>query len=191
VACIKLRAAALPSRRCFNLRKLSNQRQRATDTLAVVPGPVLDLVTLQVKVQLARERGANVVLTNGVFDLLHVGHLRALRQARAEGDLLVVGVNADASVNKPGRPLVPEAERAELVAALDPVDFVVIFSSPTADKLLEALRPDVYVKGSDYSEQTLPEAATARAVGAKLVFIPLVPNRSTSRLAKRLLSCER
>jgi D-glycero-beta-D-manno-heptose 1-phosphate adenylyltransferase len=138
-----------------------------------------------------RASGARVVLTNGVFDLLHVGHLRYLHQARSEGDVLVVGVNSDSSVSKPGRPLVPEAERAELVAALDPVDFAVIFGSRTADDLLVAIRPDVYVKGGDYSAQTLPEAATARALGARLVFVPLVPEHSTSRLAARLLSAER
>jgi rfaE bifunctional protein nucleotidyltransferase chain/domain len=114
-----------------------------------------------------------------------------LRQAREEGDLLVVGVNADASISKPGRPLVPESERAELVAALDPVDFAVIFASPTADDLLLAVRPDVYVKGADYSERTLPEAATAREIGARLVFVPLVPNRSTSGLAEKVLNPER
>jgi rfaE bifunctional protein nucleotidyltransferase chain/domain len=153
--------------------------------------PVVDLVTLQAELARARDRGARVVLSNGIFDLLHVGHLRYLRQARGEGDLLVVGVNSDASVNKPGRPLVPEAERAELVAALDPVDFAVVFASPTADDLLLALRPDVYVKGADYSEATLPEAATARDIGARLVFVPLVANHSTSRLAEKLLSAER
>jgi rfaE bifunctional protein nucleotidyltransferase chain/domain len=129
-----------------------------------------------------------VVLTNGIFDILHIGHLRYLRQARSEGDLLVVGVNADASVQalKPGRPLVPERERAELVAALSPVDYAVIFDQPTADGLLRAIRPDTYVKGGDYTEATLPEAATAREVGARLVFVPLVPNRSSSALVRAL-----
>jgi D-beta-D-heptose 7-phosphate kinase/D-beta-D-heptose 1-phosphate adenosyltransferase len=127
-----------------------------------------------------------LVLTNGIFDLLHVGHLRYLRQARALGDFLIVGVNADTAVHKPGRPLVPAGERAELVAALDPVDAVVIFDAPTADDLLRALRPSVYVKGADYSEATLPEAGTAREVGAELVFLPLVPDRSTTRLAEAL-----
>jgi D-glycero-beta-D-manno-heptose 1-phosphate adenylyltransferase len=125
------------------------------------------------------------VLTNGVFDLLHVGHLRFLRAARLLGDLLVVGVNADAAVRKPGRPLVPEAERAELVAALEPVDYVVIFGEPTADSLLRSVRPDVYAKGADYSSTTLPEAATAREVGARVEFIPLVPGRSTSGIIAR------
>src|ERR1700737_1896229 len=97
-------------------------------------GLVVDLPALIAELVAARSVGARVVLTNGVFDLLHVGHLRYLRQARSEGDLLVVGVNADASVRalKPDRPLVPESERAELVAALSPVDYAVIFAEPTA-----------------------------------------------------------
>jgi rfaE bifunctional protein nucleotidyltransferase chain/domain len=136
----------------------------------------------------ARAAGARIVLTNGVFDVLHVGHLRYLRQARAEGDLLIVGVNADRVVRKAGRPLVPDVERAELVAALEPVDFVTIFDEQTADGLLRHLRPDVYVKGADYTEVTLPEAATAKGVGARLVFVPLVAERSSTRLVKALRS---
>ncbi len=151
-------------------------------------GIVLDLVTLRAEILRSREQGARVVLTNGVFDLLHVGHLRYLREARRAGDLLVVGVNADSAVNKPGRPLVAEAERAELVAALEPVDYVVIFGEPTADELLRAIRPDVYIKGADYSESTLPEAATAREIGAQLKFVELIPNRSSSELARAVRS---
>lgn len=149
-----------------------------------MPGPVLDLVTLQSELQRARDAGARIVLTNGVFDLLHVGHLRYLRRARSLGDRLVVGVNADSAVAKPGRPLVPDVERAELVASLEPVDYVVIFVESTADALLRELRPDVYVKGADYSEASLPEAATVRQLGARLEFVPLVPDHSTSRLAR-------
>jgi len=153
-----------------------------------VAGRVVELPALVAEVGAARAAGQRVVLTNGVFDLLHVGHLRYLHQARAEGDLLVVGVNADASVRalKPGRPLVPEDERAELVAALGPVNYAVIFAEPTADDLLRAIRPDVYIKGGDYTEANLPEAATAREVGARLVIVPLVPNRSSSALANAL-----
>jgi rfaE bifunctional protein nucleotidyltransferase chain/domain len=153
-----------------------------------MPGNVVDLPALLAEVAAARAAGKRIVLTNGVFDILHVGHLRYLRQARTEGDLLVVGVNADAGVRalKPGRPLVPEHERAELVAALSPVDYAVIFAEPTADDLLRAVRPDVYVKGGDYSEATLPEAATAREVGARLAIVPLVPNRSSTALAHAL-----
>ena len=153
-------------------------------------GVVLDLVTLRDEVERARQRGARIVLTNGVFDLLHVGHLRYLRQARRAGDVLVVGVNADAAVQKPGRPLVPEDERAELVAALEPVDYVVIFGESTADGLLRAVHPEVYVKGADYSESTLPEAATAREIGAQLLFVELVQNRSTSALARAVRSSD-
>jgi rfaE bifunctional protein nucleotidyltransferase chain/domain len=153
-----------------------------------VPGPVLDLATLGVALDTLRQRDRRIVLTNGYFDLLHVGHLRYLRLARNEGEVLVVGVNADGAVRKPGRPIVPDAERAELVAALEPVDYVVIFPDVTADALLRAVRPDVYVKGADYTPQTLPEAATASEIGARLVFVPLVPNHSTSILAEKLQS---
>jgi rfaE bifunctional protein nucleotidyltransferase chain/domain len=161
-------------------------RQRAfAASIVAVPGNVLSREALQAALEPLRA-AKRVVLTNGVFDLLHVGHLRYLREARRHGDVLIVGVNADGAVGKPGRPLVPHSERAELVAALDPVDYVVIFAEPTADALLRALRPHVYVKGADYSEATLPEAATAREVGAELVFVPLVPGRSTSALLERL-----
>jgi rfaE bifunctional protein nucleotidyltransferase chain/domain len=108
-----------------------------------------------------------------------------LREARRQGDVLVVGVNADSGVSKPGRPLVPAAERAELVAALEPVDFVLIFPELTADGLLRQVRPRVYVKGADYSAETLPEAQTARDVGAELVFVPLVEGHSSSALIER------
>ena len=148
-------------------------------------GPILSLTALAQELSRARSAGERIVLTNGVFDLLHVGHLRYLRQARAEGDVLVVGVNADSAVGKPGRPLVPAEERAELVAALEPVSYVVVFAESTADQLLREVRPDVYVKGADYSETTLPEAKTAREVGARLSFVPLVAGRSTSALIRR------
>jgi rfaE bifunctional protein nucleotidyltransferase chain/domain len=152
-----------------------------------MPGRVVELPSLLDAIAARRADGARVVLTNGVFDLLHVGHLRYLRQARSEGDLLVVGVNTDASIGcfKPGRPIVPAAERAELVAALEPVDFVVVFDAPTAGGLVEAVRPDVYVKGGDYTETTLPEAEAARAVGARIVIVPLVPGQSTTSLLAR------
>ena len=153
-------------------------------------GPVVALPRLLAELEPARARGARVVLTNGVFDLLHVGHLRYLRQARKEGDLLVVGVNSDRSVArlKPGRPLVPAAERAELVAALAPVDFGVIFDEPTAERLVATIRPAVYAKGGDYGQKPdrLPEAARAREVGARLVLLPLVPDHSTTALLRRL-----
>ena len=154
----------------------------------ICPGPSKNLPASNRAWTSRADSGQRIVLTNGIFDLLHVGHLRLLRAARALGEVLVVGVNADAAVGKPGRPLVPEAERAELVAALEPVDYVVIFSEPTADSLLRAIRPDVYAKGADYSSTTLPEAATAREVGARVEFIPLIHGRSTTSLLSRLTS---
>jgi len=147
-----------------------------------MPGPVLNLSALKERLDASRRDGARIVLTNGVFDLLHVGHLRYLRQARELGDVLVVGINADDSVRKPGRPLVSDTERAELVAALEPVDYVVIFDQVTADELIRALRPSIYAKGGDYSEASLPEATTVHEIGADIAFLPLTPDRSSSRM---------
>src|SRR5439155_5536555 len=114
---------------------------------------VVDRADLVSRIEAARARGARVVLTNGCFDLLHLGHVRYLEQAAALGDLLVVGVNADASVRRlkgAGRPLVPQAERAEVLGALAVVDLVTIFEEPTAEALVALVRPQVYVKGGDY-----------------------------------------
>lgn len=144
----------------------------------------------------ARRRGQRIVFTNGHFDLLHVGHLRYLRAARACGDLLIVGVNDDACTTRlkgPRRPLVPEAERAELVASLDPVDWVILFGDDTAERLVGVVCPDVYVKGGDYAAapgepgKLLPEAAAVRAAGGEVRLIPLVPERSSSDLVARIV----
>jgi rfaE bifunctional protein nucleotidyltransferase chain/domain len=115
-----------------------------------------------------------VVLTNGGFDLLHVGHLRCLWAAKAEGQLLVVALNADAALRAakgPGRPHVPLAERLELVAGLKPVDFVTWFEEPTLEVTLRLLLPDVHAKGTDYSESNLPEAALNRQLGIRMAFV--------------------
>ena len=117
-----------------------------------------------------RAAGAKVVLANGVFDLIHVGHVRYLEAARAHGDVLVVAVNSDASTRAykgPARPIVPEAERAEMVAALAAVDFVVIFGEPDVRQVLTALRPDVHAKGTDYTPETIPERAVVEAYGGR------------------------
>ena len=129
------------------------------------------------------------VFTNGVFDLLHVGHLRYLQAARMLGDRLVVGVNADASVRElkgPTRPLVCEDERAELLAGLVCVDYVTIFSERTADAVLAALKPGIYAKGGDYTPDTLPEAPTVRAYGGEIRLITFVPGRSTTNYVNAL-----
>ena len=121
----------------------------------------------------ARQAGRRLVLANGIFDLLHVGHLRYLEAARALGDLLVVAVNSDASARRlkgPGRPLVPAAERAELVAALHPVDHVVVFEEDTVENVIRALRPDSQAKGTDYTPETVPEAAVVRSYGGSVAI---------------------
>jgi rfaE bifunctional protein nucleotidyltransferase chain/domain len=137
-----------------------------------------------------RAAGRTVALTNGTFDLIHVGHLRSLEHARAHADLLVVGVNSDASVRQykgPDRPIVPQSDRAELVAGLACVDYVVIFDEPTAERLLDAIRPEVYVKGADYREKPLPERPIVEAYGGRIVLVELEPGRSTTGLIERVL----
>jgi len=120
-----------------------------------------------------RAAGKRIVLANGCFDLLHVGHVRYLRGARALGDVLFVGLNSDGAVRRlkgPGRPLMPIAERAELLAALREVDHVVVFDDDTADGLVTRLRPHVHAKGTDYTPESVPERASVRAVGGRVVI---------------------
>lgn len=138
-----------------------------------------------------RHAGRTLVLTNGCFDLLHVGHVRTLRAAAQAGDVLWVALNDDVSVRLlkgSGRPLVSWEERAEILAALRPVDAVIGFSWVTAAYLLAALRPEVYVKGGDYTPETLPEMPLVRALGIRLVLVPPVANRSSSRLIELVRS---
>jgi rfaE bifunctional protein nucleotidyltransferase chain/domain len=130
-----------------------------------------------------RGEGKRIVLANGCFDLLHVGHVRYLAAARGLGDVLFVGLNSDAAVRRlkgPGRPLMPAAERAELLAALRQVDHVVVFDDDTADRLVERLRPHIHAKGTDYTEDSVPEGATARALGVQ-VAIAGDPKRHSTR----------
>ena len=133
-----------------------------------------------------RADGKRVVFTNGVFDILHVGHLRYLEAARALGDALLVGVNADASVRRlkgDSRPINPEAERAELLAALRCVSGVCVFDEDTPVELIRAVKPDIHAKGGDYaSPDVLPETPLVRSLGGQVVILPLVPDRSTSRI---------
>jgi rfaE bifunctional protein nucleotidyltransferase chain/domain len=138
-----------------------------------------------------RRAGLTVVMTNGHFDLLHVGHVRYLQGARRLGDALVVGLNSDASTRarKPGRPLVPEGDRAELLAAMACVDVVVIFDDLDANALVAALRPEVYVKGGDWGQPGGPQPPEARVVagyGGRVVYLPYVPDHSTTRLIQRI-----
>ena len=136
-----------------------------------------------------RGQGRTVALANGLFDLLHVGHLRYLEGARREADLLVVAVNGDASAKAlkgPSRPLVPEAERAELVAGLACVDFVTIFSETNVEALLRRLRPDVHCKGTDYTVDTVPERDTVRAYGGRIAIVGDPKDHSTRDLLARI-----
>jgi rfaE bifunctional protein nucleotidyltransferase chain/domain len=138
-----------------------------------------------------RAEGQRVVLTNGCFDLLHVGHVRYLTAARALGECLVVAVNDDASTRRlkgPGRPLVPVEERAEILAALAVVDAVVPFGDDTAIAVVAALAPDVYVKGGDYDarHRRPPEADATEAQGGRVVFVPLAAGHSTTGLLARI-----
>lgn len=162
-------------------------------------GVILHLAELAAFGARYRARGARVVFTNGHFDLLHVGHVRYLQAARAYGDALVVGVNDDASTTArkgAARPIVPAAERAELLAALRCVDAVVAFIGLTADQPIALLTPDIYVKGGDYAitddeeqmgKTRLPEAALVRAYGGAVVTVPLIPGRSTTDIERAIL----
>lgn len=147
--------------------------------------------TAELVARLAPDRaaGRRVVLANGCFDLLHAGHLAYLADARALGDVLVVGVNSDASaraVKGPGRPINPVGDRVSVLAGLACVDHVVVFDEPTAVSLLEAVRPHVYAKGGDYTLARLPEAAVARRLGTDVRILPYVADRSTSSLIDRI-----
>lgn len=153
---------------------------------AFEPAPILDREACAAWAEAARARGARVVFTNGAFDLLHAGHLGCLEAARAEGNVLLVGVNADASVRASkgaSRPVVPEAERARLVAALRCVDAVTVFSETTVDALLETVRPAVHAKGPDYDLASMPERETAERLGIEMAFVgPPKQHATTSRL---------
>ena len=141
-----------------------------------------------------RAAGKVVVWTNGCFDLVHAGHARSLRAARELGDVLVVGVNSDDSVRRlkgPGRPVLPESERAELVASLACVDFVVVFGEDTPSECIRLLRPAVHCKGADYAPpggKPVPEAAVVESYGGRVFFLPLIEGISTTELIRRLRS---
>ena len=150
-------------------------------------GKVLAAADLAAQRDRLGRAGRRLVFTNGCFDLLHVGHVRYLQAARALGDALAVGLNADGSVRAlkgPGRPLNPADERAEVLAALTCVDFVTIFDETRATRLLSQVRPHVYVKGGDYTLETLDaeERGVLLDAGARIEFVPTVPGRSTTRL---------
>jgi D-beta-D-heptose 7-phosphate kinase/D-beta-D-heptose 1-phosphate adenosyltransferase len=136
-----------------------------------------------------KRNGRRVVFTNGCFDLLHPGHIRSLEQARALGDALIVGLNSDASVHElkgPGRPVLPEQERAEILAAMECVDAVIIFNEPTPREVIAALLPDVLVKGGDWPGNQIVGREEVEAAGGKVVSVPVVPGYSTTAILKKI-----
>jgi D-glycero-beta-D-manno-heptose 1-phosphate adenylyltransferase len=155
----------------------------------VTPAPVLSIPEAASWVAAQRAAGRSVVFTNGVFDLVHPGHVTYLAAARAEGDVLIVALNSDRSVqaNKgPSRPILPERERAELLAALEVVDAVVIFDDETPAAIVAALQPDVLVKGADWAHDAIVGRDTVEARGGRVVRIEVVPGYSTSGIVARM-----
>jgi D-glycero-beta-D-manno-heptose 1-phosphate adenylyltransferase len=155
-----------------------------------VPKKLLSLELLEPVVAALKASGKTVVFANGCFDLLHVGHVRYLQGARQLGDALVVGLNSDASVRQlkgPQRPLMPENERAEILAALACVDFIVIFQETTVEALLRVLKPDIQCKGTDYTEETVPEREVVRSYGGRVEIAGDPKDHSTRDLIQDIL----
>jgi rfaE bifunctional protein nucleotidyltransferase chain/domain len=149
------------------------------------------LAELKTLVSVLQAAGRKVAFANGCFDLIHVGHTRYLQGARAEGDILIVGINSDASVRAlkgAGRPLLPERERAEIVASFACVDYVLIFDSATADEILVEIRPDVHAKGTDYTDETVPERRTVLSHGGRVAIVGDPKDHSTRDLIQAVLS---
>jgi D-glycero-beta-D-manno-heptose 1-phosphate adenylyltransferase len=141
------------------------------------------------RIAAARESGAHIVLANGCFDVLHVGHVRYLASARELGDILVVGINSDEQVaiqKGPGRPVLTATERAEIVAALESVTYVTIFNEPTVEQLLLTLKPDVHAKGTDYTTDSVPERDVVRSYGGQVAIVGDPKDHSTTEIIARL-----
>lgn len=152
-------------------------------------GKVLKLPELLKKVSEVKADMKTVVTTNGCFDILHAGHVRYLREAKSLGDVLVLCLNSDDSVKRlkgPSRPLNSEEDRAEVLSSLVSVDYVVIFEEDTPSNILEQIKPNIHVKGGDYSEESLPEAKVVKKGGGMVKFIPLVEGRSTTKLINKI-----
>jgi rfaE bifunctional protein nucleotidyltransferase chain/domain len=152
---------------------------------------ILERNRLIARVAIARKGGARVVFANGCFDLLHVGHVRYLEAAKGLGDLLVVGINADEQVRRlkgESRPLVPERERAEVIASLRAVDYVTVFHEPTVTELLLALRPDIHAKGTDYTEESVPERDVVRSYGGRVQIVGDPKDHSSTEMLGKVSS---
>ncbi|MDT7806996.1 MAG: D-glycero-beta-D-manno-heptose 1-phosphate adenylyltransferase [Acidobacteriota bacterium] len=168
-------------------------RDNEEQTKACAVARILERNRLIARVAIARRGGARVVFANGCFDLLHVGHVRYLEAARGLGDLLVVGINGDEQVRRlkgEGRPHIPERERAEVIAALRAVDYVTIFHEPTVTELLIALRPDIHAKGTDYTEETVPERDVVRSFGGRVQIVGDPKDHSSTEILGKVMSDE-
>lgn len=174
----------------MNMRTMHTVRENTRQKM-------IDRAALAALVRERQQQGERAVFTNGHFDLLHLGHVRYLQEARALGDFLIVGLNDDAGTSQlkgPGRPLVPQQERAELLAALACVDYVTIFSEPTAGSLVAEVQPAIYVKGGDYAlahssqpdVSRLPEARVVEGYGGIVRLIPYLPGHSTTALIEAI-----
>ena len=150
---------------------------------------ILDRSELVDRVTAARTNGLRIVFANGCFDVLHVGHVRYLEAARALGDLLIVGVNSDDQARRlkgADRPLVPQDQRAEIISAIEAVDLVTIFSEPTVTELLLALKPDIHAKGTDYTEESVPERDVVRSYGGRVAIVGDPKDHSSSEMIEKL-----
>jgi D-glycero-beta-D-manno-heptose 1-phosphate adenylyltransferase len=174
------------------IRALPRYSNPANDPRVRFPEKIISLETLPVWRARLRAAGKKLVVTNGCFDLLHVGHVTYLEAARGQGDALLVGLNSDSSVETlkgAGRPINPENDRAAVLSALQAVDGVSIFPDLRATRFLAQAQPDIYVKGGDYTLETIDqdERHAVEAAGGRIIFIPFVPGKSTSSLIERIL----
>jgi rfaE bifunctional protein nucleotidyltransferase chain/domain len=153
--------------------------------MTIYSAPILERTRLIARAAVERRKGAKIVLTNGCFDLIHAGHIRYLQGAKALGDILIVGINSDEQVSLlkgAGRPFMPEDERAEIISALRCVDFVTIFCEATVEELLLALKPDFHAKGTDYTEETVPEREIVLSYGGKVAIVGDPKDHSSTRM---------
>lgn len=175
----------------FRIAALKNRKPRDGQRVKpMVSSKLLPLETIRSRLQDLRAAAKTIVFTNGCFDILHVGHVRYLAAARAEGDVLVVGLNSDRSVQAikgPKRPIVPEAQRAEVLASLGCVDYIVMFDDPDPLRIIQALEPDILVKGQDWSEERIVGGGFVKDRGGRVVRVALVPDASTSVIVDRIL----
>ena len=151
--------------------------------------PILERTRLIARVAVERHKGEKIILANGCFDLIHAGHIRYLQGAKALGDVLIVGINSDEQVallKGHGRPFMPESERAEIISALRCVDFVTIFPEPTVTELLLAVKPDFHAKGTDYTEETVPERDVVLSYGGKVAIVGDPKDHSSTKMIETI-----